>query len=228
LLKKSIFDIISRSSGRFFLANLVVLRPPCIPNLLVEECKILCAMTIYQKSGEIEKDLAPRFTDCLTAIAFLFRKCQYWRLDWIGNMPRKLLLEYGFTTEKGMHKGDVVFFANSEGVTKHIAIGLSDMEVFHCSQANKGGKIECITDLFTKRFKRSQLPMYCEITTPTILICQIDPRSHQNKKSHTIDPENEKRSFAILSALSLPCQMTESIAIDMDCDDSSRSNKKKK
>jgi len=234
------FEIVFRSLERLYLSSnplvlhrpLLVLCPPTIPVYLTEESRALCAITIYHK-GEFEKDLAPRWTDCLTAVAYLFRNCQYWRLDWIANMPHKLLGEYGFTLEKrdphnGMIKGDVVFFANAKGITRHIAIAISAFEVFHCSQANNGGKIEPIGDLFAKRYRNLQ-PMYCEIKHDRAL-----KFPQQIKKRTPTEPENQKDQLplysilldtAFLQPLLLRCT-PENNGTDMDCDDFSHKKKK--
>src|SRR5216684_4647964 len=101
--------------------TLLVLRPSTVPPTFLQECSYLVEKTTYLK-GEFQKDLAPDFTDCLTSVAWIFRKCSRWKLEWIANMPRKLISHYQFDVAKGSSPGDLIFFSNRKGITKHVGV----------------------------------------------------------------------------------------------------------
>jgi hypothetical protein len=155
--------------------SLLVIRPPYVPDDLLQTCRDLCQITTYRK-GAFQEDLAPVWTDCLTSIAFIFNKCAKWRLDWIAHMPRILVLEHQCTVQTGMTAGDVVFFANRQGLIRHAGVFVSHDQIFHCSQGTRGGAIECISAMFAKRSLKSQLPIYYKIDNVYSLLDQIDPR----------------------------------------------------
>jgi hypothetical protein len=108
-----------------------------------------------------------------------------WELKYIANMPCQLLSKYGFTPTKGMKPGRVLFVANGKGLIRHVVVGLppesnphsteETNEIFHCSQANNGGKIETLNELFAKCNKKKQR-IYHKINLPFIL-SQMDRRS---------------------------------------------------
>lgn len=138
-----------------------------MPTQLLLTCKNLCRITTYRR-GSYQED-APLWTDCLSAVAVIFEEFGRWNLDWIGNMPRKLIEEKKFTIETGMRKGDLLFLTNSKGVIRHVAVALSASEVFHSSRYNRGGAIESLKTVFSR---------YSQIKSRRFLLWSIDPRTY--------------------------------------------------
>jgi hypothetical protein len=136
--------------------------------------------------------------DCLTVVADLFEtipESKKWELNYIANMPCQLLSKYGFTPTKGMKPGHILFVGNEKGRIRHAVIGLppesnphsteETEEIFHCSQANGGGKIETLRELFAKRNSKNQR-IYCEIKSLPCLLFQMDLRTTNEDKIRAI------------------------------------------
>jgi len=121
------------------------------PELIQKECQALVGVTRYKK--EAKREEAPYLTDCLTSVSHVFKKAALvdLQLDWIGNMPRTLYKK-GWQIQKislnELKTGDLIFLGKKGKLVSHLAVALSEQEVFHVAQ--KGAGIEKIEDVFAK------------------------------------------------------------------------------
>lgn len=141
------------------------------PKLFQKECEALVGITKYKKPGKREE--APEKADCLTAASYLFKKTQGLDLplDWIGNMPRLLVMK-GWRIEEikrsDLKAGDFLFLGKRKNRVDHLALALSSEEAFHVSWKSKGAAIEKIESLFSR---------YAQPAAADVLLNYIDPRS---------------------------------------------------
>jgi hypothetical protein len=168
--------------GNSLSSNLLTFCPSKIPLNLRTECLALCTQGYVQGKK-----------DCLTTIADLFHnsvpKSESWVLDYIANMPCKLLQKYGFTPGQGVKPGRILFLANKKGLIRHLVVGVppesnpqsteETNEIFHCSQLHQGCKIETLAELFAAH--KNQRKIYYEIKCLPLMLIQRDPRTEAER-----------------------------------------------
>ncbi len=97
------------------------------------------------------KELAPEQTDCLTSIHYIFKKALAadFPVTFIGDMPRTLssLAGWEFTVLKSKEEiraGDLYFVGKVEKtrLISHVALFLSQDELFHCTQDHSRAIVE--------------------------------------------------------------------------------------
>ena len=92
-------------------------------------------------------------------------------LDYIGNMPRSLAGKgWNVLAIKSgeLRTGDLIFLGDQERSVSHVALALSEEEVFHSSWQKDGGAIEKLTDIFMN---------YHPLQDADSLLSYVDPRS---------------------------------------------------
>lgn len=114
---------------------------------------MLLKLTQYERPALRER--APEFTDCLTAIHYIFRKGlgESFPLTYIGDMPRLMIQLPGWNALKiecdQAKTGDILFIKeiNSNRTISHVAMIVNN-NIFHCSSFYKKAVIQSKEEFF--------------------------------------------------------------------------------